>query len=677
MLFFLILGFSTVGIRLFYLQIIRHGHYSHLAQAQRMRPTTVDPKRGTIFDRNGTVLALSVGADAVYAVPHSGRDHAAAAAQLAPYLSLAEEDIAAALTNVTRSTWLDRKLSWEQSSAIRQLNLPGIRLIERPQRYYPQGTLAAQVLGFAGIDNQGLEGLEFFYDEILRGTPGTWSMERDAAQRQIPGGEGILTPPIHGHDLILTIDAKIQYVAERELERAVVETKSRRGVVLLMDTATGAIVANAVYPAFDPNQYQNYVSSQRRNSAVIDQYEPGSTFKVLTAAAGLDLGAVTFDTMFYSGASWQVAGGRIRSWNRIGHGDQTFVQTLETSDNIAYAQLSVNMGPTQFHPYLHNFGLGQRLGVDFPGEVAGRLPAPGEIRFGETLQWANIGFGQGVAVTPLQLLAAVNAIANEGRLMRPHYVHEIRDHEGNLVHREQPELLGQPIGAATAAAVAHMMRSSVVHGTGSQAEIPGYPVAGKTGTAEVPTQGGYGDDRIASFVGFAPVENPRLTGIVILYYPEQEVRYGGVLAAPVFRTIMEEALDCLGVRRVQQSRTTEDLIIPNVRNMAVLDAQVRLSQAGLTWSYYGDGEYIADQRPTPGTRNASDTVVALYFHESESETVAEVPDVVGLSMRDALTVLQQHGLRMHPVGSGLAFQQMPPAGEAAAEGDLVEVNFSL
>ncbi len=677
MLVFLILGFGALGIRLAYLQVVRYSHFNQLAQAQRMRPTTVDPKRGTIVDRTGTVLALSVGADAVYAVPHSARDHAAAAVKLAPYLSLSEEAIAAALQGVARSTWLDRKLSWEQSSAIRELAIPGIRLIERPQRYYPQGTLASQVLGFAGIDNQGLEGLEFFYDEILRGTPGIWSLERDAAQRQIPGGEGVLTPPEHGHDLVLTIDAKIQYVAERELERAVVESQSQRGVAILMDTATGAIVANAVYPAFDPNEYQSYSSNQRRNIAVIDQYEPGSTFKALTAAAGLDSGTVNLDTEFYSGPSWQVAGGRIRSWNRIGHGEQTFIETLENSDNIAYAQLAVNMGPVQFYPYLFEFGLGQRLGVDFPGEVAGRLPAPGEIRFGETLQWANIGFGQGVAVTPLQLLSAVNAIANHGRLMRPHYLHEIRDHEGTLIHREEPQVLAQPISVEAAAAVAAMMRSSVVNGTGSQADIPGYPVAGKTGTAEVPTQGGYGEDRIASFVGFAPADNPRLTGIVILYYPKQEIRYGGVLAAPLFRAIMEEALDCLGVPKVQQSEASADLLIPNVRSMPVLDAQVRLAEVGLTWSYYGEGEYIADQRPTPGTRNASDTVVALYFYEMDSQVMVEVPNVMGLGMRDALATLQAYGLRMKPIGSGLALQQLPAAGEAASAGSLIEVHFSM
>lgn len=669
--------FGLIG-RLAYLQIWKGKHYSELAQAQRMRPRVIDPQRGSILDRNYKTLAISIGADAVYAIPGSIPDPAATAQKLAPYLSLSEEELTMLLnTDSQRSVWLERGLSPDAAEQIRQLNLSGIRLVERPQRYYPNGTLAAHVLGIAGIDNQGLEGLEYQYDEVLRGVPGQLALERDAAQRSIPGGMSQYSPPQDGYDLVLTLDTVIQHIAESEIKRAVESTESERGLILIMDPCTGEILANAIYPTFDPNNYSQFSLETRRNIAITDQYEPGSTFKFVTASAALDLGITSQDREFYSGPYWEVGGGRVRNWDGRGSGNINFLQAIESSDNITFAQLSVEMGPERFYPYIRGFGFGSRLGVDFPGESSGTVVAPGEVRHGETIRWANIGFGQGIAVTPIQLLAAIGAVANDGVLMKPYFVKEIRDQQGKLIDQTVPEEISQVISVETARQVARLLRSVVVNGGGSRADIAGYYVAGKTGTAEVPEGGGYGEGRIASFVGYAPVDDPVLAGLVILYHPETKNPYGGVHAAPVFQTVVEESLSYLGVeRRKEASKRTSMAVVPNVRNFSLLEAQAKLAHENLQWTYEGDGALVSDQVPNPGTRVPPQTTVRLYFYEEEIAQEVSVPSVVGQSMRDASSILSEEGLYIRIIGSGMARKQTPAAGAKVPYGSVIEVEFS-
>lgn len=548
----ILIAFSTLVLlgRLAYIQIIKHDDYSERAIAQRMRPRVLDPQRGSILDRNYKTLAISIGADAVYAIPARVGDPDQTAQKLAPYLSLPTSELASKLrSDSQQSVWLARKLDPTTAQAIRNLKLPGIYLVQRPQRYYPNGTLAAHILGITGIDNQGLEGLEYFYDEYLRGTPGLLSAEKDAASRVIPGGDEVYQPPIDGADLVLTIDSVIQHIAETQIKTAVEESKSERGAILMMNPRTGEILASAVYPTFDPNNYGAYSLETRRNVVITDQYEPGSTFKFVTAAAAVELGLTWEEREFYSGPYWEINGGRVRNWDGRGNGYLTFLQALERSDNIVFAQLSVEMGPERFYPIIRAFGFGGRLGVDFPGEGRGKVVAPGEVRFGEEIRWANIGFGQGVAVTPLQMLTALSAVANGGIVMKPHFVSEIRDPQGRVVERFEPEPLGRAVSEATAQQLSKYLRAVVVNGSGRSAEIPGYYPAGKTGTAEVPEAGGYGEDRISSFLGFAPVDDPALAAIVILYKPQIETRFGSVLAAPVFQEVMEQSLSYLGVER--------------------------------------------------------------------------------------------------------------------------------
>ncbi len=612
----------------------------------------------------------------MYALPDAVRDVEGTARQLAPFLPVSEEDLIRTLdSGSSTSVWLARGLSVEAAEAIRQLRMPGIRVVKRPQRYYPQGSLAAHVVGIAGSDNQGLEGIEYYYDKILRGIPGQYAVERDATQKNIPGGASEFTPPESGHDVVLTIDSVLQYIAETRIQEAVIETKSERGLVLVMDPNSGEVLANAIYPTFDPNYYNDFSADRRRNVAITDQYEPGSTFKFVTAAASVDLGLAYNERKFDSGQYWEVGGGRVRNSDGRVFGNISFLEAMERSDNITFAKLSAEMGPERFHPYIQEFGFGSRSGVDFPGEISGMVATPRIT--GQALQWANTGFGQGIAVTPLQLLNALSAIANGGKLMKPYFVREIRDAQGRLVEKFEPEIIGNPVGFETATEVSQLLRSVVVNGNGNRAEVAGYYVAGKTGTAEVPQGGAYGEDRIASFVGFAPVDDPALAILVVLYKPRTDSPYGGVLAAPVFKEIMEESLEYLGVKRRQEGQERTPLaLVPNLSNFTREEAKARLTREGFPWTMEGGGTLVTAQSPRPGMRVPVQTTVHLFFYEQEVEDV-EVPDVIGLSMRDASSMLSDLGLRINVVGSGVAAEQSPGPGTRLPKGSAVEVIFSL
>ena len=654
----------------------RGGELSDRAVAQRMRPQTIDAQRGNILDRNYKTLAISVGADAVYALPDSIRDVEGTAQKLAPYLPVSEGDLLKLLNSRSSSSvWLARGLSVEASDAIRRLGLPGIRVVKRPQRYYPQGSLASHVVGIAGSDNQGLEGIEYYYEQILRGTPGRQAIERDATQRSIPGGDSEFIPPQAGHDVVLTIDSVIQYIAESHLQEAVISSKSDRGLALVMNPNTGEILANAIYPTFDPNYFQDFSADRRRNVAITDQYEPGSTFKFVTAGVTLDLGLADSDRTFDSGSLWEVGGGRVRNSDGRVFGKITFLEAMERSDNITFAKLSAEMGPERFLPYLLDFGFGARSGVDFPGEITGMVPPN---RSGQALQWANTGFGQGIAVTPLQLLNAVSAIANGGSLMKPYFVREIRDSQGKLIEQFEPEVLKNPVTSETANEVRQLLRSVVVNGNGNRADVPGYYVAGKTGTAEVPKGGAYGEERIASFLGFAPVDDPALAILVILYHPKVDSAYGGVLAAPLFKDIMEESLEYLNIKRRQEGQGRASFVlVPNVLNFTRDEAQARLSQTNLHWTMEGEGTLISSQTPNPGVRVPAQTTVHLFFYQDEQTEDVEIPDVSGRSMRDASTILLESGLRIKITGSGIAVEQSPRAGTKVPKGSAVDVIFRL
>ena len=677
---------GVLFLRLAYLQVAQNHWYQEKALHQRMRPVPVDAKRGVIYDQSLQKLAISVSADAVYAIPAEVDKPKETAQALAPLLNTDAASLEEKLTKKQATVWLARKLDTETARAIRALDLAGIGLVERPQRYYPHGELAAQVLGIAGIDNQGLEGLEFFYDEYLRGVPGRVVMERDATGREIPDGIKRFVPPEDGANLVLTLDHVIQYAAERELARAVQETGSDQGVFIAMDPKTGGILALAIYPSYDPNNYTAHPVQNRRNIAITDQYEPGSTFKIVTASAALDEGVVTPGTRFYDPGYIKIGGVTVRCWRAGGHGSQTFVEAVENSCNPVFAELGAErLGGERFYKYIQRYGFGAQTGIDFPGEAKGTVPVPGKVQWGEVARWANVGFGQGIGVTPLQLLSAMATIANGGIKVTPHFMKEIRDRNGRVI--EQYPITGSRVlKEETVAEFTQILRSVIVNGSGSRAEISGYRVAGKTGTAQVAEGGRYTDRRISSFVGFAPADDPRIAALVVLYYPKGQT-YGGVIAAPVFQAVVEDALERMGVPRRQEPAPRsqgnifqqKDVSVPNVINFPQQEAETILRQAGLKYQFNGEGKIVFDQVPAPGTEVPWGTIVQLLAYNEvvydAGDKRVTVPEVVGLSMREVAAKLAHSGLRLQVYGSGVAVKQDPVPGTKVPLDFIVKVFF--
>ena len=674
------LAVFVLGGRLVYLQLLKGDAYRALALDQRLRPVPVLAQRGQIVDRHGSPLAVSIASDAVYAVPIEVQDVDGTAQALARLLDMDPAEISQLLTRRVASVWIARKLTPEQAQAVRRARLPGIYLVERPQRYYPHGQLAAHVLGIAGIDNQGLEGIELAYDEVLRGVPGRDLAERDAGGRVIPHGERVYHAPEPGKNVVLAIDQVIQYIAERELAAAVERTMSDFGMFVAMKPDTGEVLALAVHPSFDPNNYNGYPAENRRNRIVTDQFEPGSIFKIVTATAALDQGVVTPRDTFFDSGSVEIGGGIVRSWRPGGHGSLTFAEAVYVSSNPVFALVGAErLGPENFYRYIRAYGFGQRTGIDFPGEASGFVAAPGQIKHGELLRWANVGFGQGIAVTPIQMVSAAAAIANNGLLMRPRLVREIREPDGTVARAFQPEAVRQVISPETAATFLDIMRGVVTEGSGAPAEIPGYPVAGKTGTAQIAEGGRYGDKAMASFLGIVPYDRPQLVGLVMLYNLKVYPRWGGTNAAPVFKAIAEPVLEYLGVpRRYEPDHKPQDALVtvPNLRMREAAEAVEELRQAGLLSRVEGSGQYVMDQTPKPGSRvPAGSTVILHLISEPRPGQPVPVPDVRGMGMRDAMATLAGMGFEIQPVGSGVAVSQDPAPGSQALYGSKVRVRF--
>lgn len=630
MLLFVIITASVLLLsgRLVYIQLARNSFFVGKAMDQRLQSIPVDAKRGTIYDRNGIPLAISVSANAVYAVPNQVQDKEYTATKLSEILALDREFVLQRLKKNTASEWIKKRVTNEEAMAVHQANLPGIGVVENPERFYPYGSLAPQVLGIVGIDNEGLEGIELFYDNYLRGVRGEAIFERDAIGQIIEHGIKAYTPSVDGADLVLTLDFCIQQIAEKEVRRACLETGSRLGLIVIADPKTGEILANAIYPTYDLLDYNAYPIENRRNIVVTDTYEPGSTFKAVTAAAALDSGVATLNTHFFDPGYIKVSGWMIRCWNRGGHGPQSFTQTLENSCNPFYAKLGIDLGGERFYHYLKTFKFGDRLGVDFPGEAPGTVRPPSEKI--PLVTWANIGFGQGMTCTPLQLLAAFATIANDGIFCVPHYVKAIRTEEGEFSPDIPPpeRILDQNI----ASMVSKVLRSVIANGSGKKADVKGYAVAGKTGTAQLVEHGRYSHSKtVTSFAGYAPEDDPKIVGLLVLWEP-QGAFYGGIIASPVFARLVEQIMPYLGVKPEKESTIDRRLAVkvPNVLGKPTTEAQKLLTEAGFRVETAGSGSRIIDQIPAPNAEVYPQTTVIIYTDLDYLPVYTELPDPIGV-----------------------------------------------
>ena len=603
------------------------------------------PFRGAILDAHGKPLAVTVAVDSVFAIPSDVENPKRAAALLAPLLALPARELERRLGSVEKDfVWLARHVSEETAAAVSRARLPGVKLWKESARRYPEGSLAASLLGYVGTDNVGLAGVEHRYDSIIRGQPVRITLLRDAVQR----GYATRQPRrftdreeasagTEGSSLVLTLDAAIQHVAEREAEKVRRERDAKSASVVVLDPKSGAVLALATTPGFDPNRYGEVNAETRRCRPLADTFEPGSVFKAVTFAAALDAGVVSVnDVIDCGGGVLTIGSTTIHEHDRKAWSTLPLPEVLARSSNIGSARIGLTLGRGPFYRSIRAFGFGQRTGIDVDGETGGLLA---DVSSWSALSLPTISFGQEIGVTVLQIARAYAALANDGLLPAPYLVSEIRHGEQN-VRRIPPRPSVRVVSPATARTLRRLMSLVVEEGTGKKAAIPGYTAAGKTGTAQKAAPGGgYARDRhVASFVGFAPAEEPRLVVAVVVDEPKG-IYYGGDVAAPVFASVMAESLRLLGVPATFPDQAP-----------AVLTADLSAgARAG---------------GPPPLLVPAS----SRPFEPAVEPTRETVPDVSGLSARDAVRALARAGISARLSGRGFVVAQEPPAGAPAGRG---------
>jgi cell division protein FtsI (penicillin-binding protein 3) len=539
-------GFGLVLFRLVTLQVFQAAELTVKADRQHQKTVSREGARGAIVDRQGKVLAMNLDVPSVFGIPTALDSPSKTARSLSPVLHVRSDELEKKLREDRGFVWLARKLDPEQGRRLEHMPMEGIGVVMEGRRYYPKGPLLSHVLGFAGMDGEGLEGLERRYESYLRGERRVTVLQRDALGRTVfPKGSTAEQSPAPGHQVMLTIDEVIQYVVEKELEEAVTRTRAKSGTMIVLEPYSGALLALAVSPRFDPNSISGLGPDRWRNRALTDAYEPGSTMKAVLAAAAIEGRVMKPETLVYGEQ------GRMTVANTVIHDHEklgwlSFAQVIQKSSNVGAAKAGMALGAQRLHRYLQSFGFGERTEIDLPGEAAGLLKNP--------RQWgrrtvASISMGQEIGVTPLQMVSAIAAIANGGVLMKPYVVSDIRDARGHVKKQILPQVRRRVISPETARAVTAILEGVVTEGTGGKAAIAGFRVAGKTGTAQKidPRTGTYSASQfVSSFAGYVPADNPRLAMIVVIDEPHGEA-WGGTVAAPVFHRVGEQVLNYLGV----------------------------------------------------------------------------------------------------------------------------------
>jgi cell division protein FtsI (penicillin-binding protein 3) len=653
--------------RLGYLQLFQHSEYLKRAARQQQRTIEITSKRGSIFDRNGHPLAMSIPADSVFAVPSELGDVQLEAQLLSRVLGIPLDVLEARLESPQPFVWISHKITPDKKDAVEALNLKGIYFQKENQRIYPKRDLAAHVLGFVDLDEKGLGGIEYELDNQIRGKSEKIVVMADARQRWFDGGEAQRE---RGADVILTLDEKVQYIAERELAAAIAKTRAMAGTVMVMNPNSGEILALANWPKFNPNTASEAPAEARMNRAVTALYEPGSTFKLITLAAAFDQGITRPEEVFdcENGAVY-VAGHRIRDHKPFGL--LTVSNILAQSSDVGAIKIALRLGAPKFYDYLRAFGFGQLTGVDLPGESKGLLR---RLESWSAVSIGSISMGQEVGVTPVQLISAVSAIANGGLLYKPHVVAELRRGDkvlpaGGPLAASEPKRVIRP---ETAATLRRLMEGVILNGTGTRAHLEGWTAAGKTGSAQKidPATGRYSHSQlIASFTGFAPISNPAVTILVSLDSPVGE-HEGGQVAAPVFKRIAEQVLPYLDVPR--------DVPV----GARLVNASYRKGRGadGAALGDFSPVDFSAqpDQPPAEFTEaNAKESksgALPVTVAVEESGDIA-VPDFAGKTMREVTEACLRLGLDPILVGSGLAVNQKPAAEAKLRRGAKVTVQF--
>ncbi|MDR3562291.1 MAG: penicillin-binding transpeptidase domain-containing protein [Negativicutes bacterium] len=609
--------FGLVG-RIAWVQLVNGPKLAEQARSQLQESKLLQSPRGTIYDRLGRELAISSLTKSLYVNPQQfDKDPGVVASQLAPILGMKPEEIRSTLMAPGSFIWLKRTLEPDAAARvvalIKEQNIRGLDFVEESKRYYPNNRLAAHVLGFVGTDDIGLDGVEMTMDKTIKGVLTRQAVDTDS--HGIPIFQSILSfnPAKQEKSVYLTLDSTIQFIVEQSLDKAMAQTRAKAATVIIMNPRTGEVLAMASRPTYDPNQFYRYNERDWKNRAVSIVYEPGSTFKAVVAAAALQEKLVSANERFFDSGSVEVSGRRIQNWSGDGYGQITFTDIIKNSINTGFVQVGLRLGAARLTQYAHSFGFGKTTDIELPGEEEGLLFEAKEMRDSDI---ATMAIGQSIAVTPLQLVTAVAAIANDGVLLKPHIVKEIDNADGSVASATSTDRVRQVISPETARELTLLMEKVVSEGGGKRAAVSGYRFAGKTGTAERLKAGGSGYEAgryIASFVGFGPVEDPQVVALVVLDDPEG-VYYGGEIAAPIFSDIMTQVMRYLSIR---PQNAAEMVFAPAGQTAPSNQPAVRLAPPGKV----------------------------------------AVPSVIGKTMRDAGDALTGAGLTFVPVGSGIAVRQ--------------------
>jgi cell division protein FtsI (penicillin-binding protein 3) len=630
--------FAAVSARAVYLQVVERDQLVRLAERQHQKIVQLTPARGAIYDRTNAALAVSIEMDSLYAEPRSIENVSETAGRLAPLLGMSRDQLEKKFAGNKNFVWLQRRIPPDLAQKIRALDLEGVGFVKETKRFYPNAEVASHVIGFTGLDPDGLEGIERRYNATMLGSNGYLVTERDALGRDVALKGMVVKGATKGNSVTLTLDKNIQYIAEKELAKAVVTSGAKGGIAVVMEPQTGKVLAMANYPNFNPNAYGSYGPQFLRNKAITDSFEPGSTFKVFLIAGALEERVVSpGDGFNCENGSYTIGGRTIHDTHKYGR--LSVSEIIKYSSNIGAAKVGARLGHERLYSYLRGFGFGSRTGVDLPGEVAGSLRDRNQW-YGVDL--ATISFGQGVTATALQLATAMSAVANGGVLMKPFLVERVSSETGETLQSFAPQEQRRVVSPETARAMTRMLESVTAEGgTGTNAAVDGYRVAGKTGTAQKadPITHGYSvDKRTASFLGFVPVEHPRLTILVVVDEPKTSP-YGGVVAAPAFSAIALQSLCYLKVPLEKERKARPERI---------------------------------EVRQTPAADPTNVAAEGTVTDEGQKEVM---PNFRGMSMRQVMKTMEKRSLNVRLIGSGRAVEQNPPPGQRIGPTDQVWVKF--
>lgn len=674
-----ILAWAVLLVRLFHIQATRAGYLRQAEQQHKCR-IALPAERGRILDRNDQSLAVNLASRSFAADPSFLPNPEVAAARVAAILPESKGVLRSRLKGNSSFVWLARHADEHTARSIASLGLPGVFELKETQRCYPLGHCLGQLLGYTNIDNKGIEGIEFGMNASLEGEPGFMISERDATGTLRPELHSVRLPPHDGQDILLTIDATYQMIAEEELEATVLRFNALGATAILMDPNTAQILAMAQYPFSDPNRPNDCPPHYRKNHAITNVYEPGSTFKIVTASAATERRLVApEDSIFCENGSILIAGRPLHDAHKFGW--LSFKQVISHSSNIGTIKVAQTLGTANLYRYVRDFGFGTKTGVDLPGEVDGLVHHPA--------QWskrslATVAIGQEISVTPLQLANAYCAIANGGRLMRPYAIRRVVDSRGQTLQESKPLCIRRVVSDSTARIVTDMLVAAVQEGTGVKARIEGLRIAGKTGTAQKPRLDGPGyapGQFVASFVGFLPAEDPKLLCLVVVDVPKG-LYWGSEAAAPTFKRIVSRilALDSSPIRRDSppslarnDASGPQQVVVPDLRGCLVFDAKRLLAAYRLTPTTRGDGRHVAGQSIAPGRRVEHGTQVMLTTQDDKQPTTGPprpVPDVRGLSLRTAVAALAASGLDVRIKGTRTVTGQFPVNGTSVSAGAL-------